>query len=470
MLILPFTGITNASVWRSHTQDSTLTPIKHVVIITMENHSFDNIFGNYPYGGNAALSNLLPDMSMPNDINNVSKAVKLSSAPQGTFSTPDPVEGYTAYHLDWAGGSMDGFRANSGPQSMTYFTAYQMAPEWDIAEEFAIADMYFASALTATIPNRLFQIAGYSPVINDYGLPPYITFGETIFGELQKYGISWSYYVENPQQPTIVLPFIYGIDAYRSHIGSWNEFIAQLSNGTLPAVSYVSPIGGGASGYSQHPSDNMLVGEEWLLYIIDQLMRSSIWNSTALFITYDEGGGYYDHVPPPLLDGQRLGFRVPLFLVSAYAKEDYVSNTVMNHASLIAFIDYNWKLPPLNRFVALSNIPLDMFYFGMQRQPFTFEALGLQVPGEMKFGFSSLNTTSLQGLFPVTPQIPLNSTPYGRYGNSDYKLASDATHYFVDRDVAYTPFYETNWLLIILSSALAASAFMVTARRRHHSP
>jgi phospholipase C len=88
-----------------------------------------------------------------------------------------------------------------------------------------------------------------------------------------------------------------------------------------------------------------------------------------VFITYDEGGGYYDSVPPKVLDGSLLGFRVPFNVVSAYTKEDYISHTLLNHCSLLSFIDYNWGLPPLNRCVSESNMPLDVFYFQLSRSP-----------------------------------------------------------------------------------------------------
>ncbi|EQD79985.1 Phosphoesterase domain protein, partial [mine drainage metagenome] len=115
------------------------------------------------------------------------------------------------------------------------------------------------------------------------------------------------------------------------------------------------PIGGKAVDYSSGPPNSVLKGEMWLLYMIDAIMQSPIWNSTAIFLTFDEGGGFYDQMAPPSVGGHMLGQRVPFILISPFSKENYVSSTVLNQASILAFIDYNWKLPALNRFVSLSN-------------------------------------------------------------------------------------------------------------------
>jgi len=447
-------------------QTQTVTPIKHVIVITMENHSLDNIFGNYPDGGASNLTYLTNYITRPDDISQAPLRAFLKQVPQNQFSTPDPIEGYTAYHLDWNNGMMNDFLNNSGPQSMTYFTAAQMAPEWVLAQEFSMGDMYFSSSLSETIPNRLYEISGYSPVINDYGMPPYVLYSQTIFGELSVYGISWAYYVYGTQQSSLIPPFIKGFP-YAGHLQTWGELVNEIENGTLPAVSYISPIGGGASGYSQHPSDNMIAGEMFLLYIVNRVMMSPVWNSTAIFINYDEGGGYYDHVPPPVVDGHRLGFRVPLILISPYAKEDYVSNTVMNHASIIAFIDYNWNLPPLNSFVAHSNLPLDMFYFSYRRPAFPLKAdAGFPVPATIYFNPYKAPESSLASLFPYKFQIAPSTLPYALSGNSSLNLSSMKDAYYVRHDVSYTPLFQSIPFLLLLTGIILLATYAVTAGRR----
>lgn len=469
LLILP---LYSSGAAASPSAAAALTPIKHVIIITLENHSFDNVFGNYPFGGNSSAAGLTSNLTVPSNLVTSGTISNLTAVPPGHTSTANPVEGYTAYHLDWNNGKMNGFRATSGAQSMTYFSASQMAPEWVLAQQFALGDMYFATALTATMPNRLYGIAGYSPVINDYGIPPYIPFSQSIFAELNQYGVSWSYYIAYPQEGLDVLSYFNGITQYSSNVKSWNTFMSEAASNTLPSVSYVSPIGVGVTGYSQHPSYSMTVGELWLFKVVQSIMDSPSWNSSAIFINYDEGGGYYDHVPPPVTGDQQLGFRVPLILVSPYAKEDYVSSTVMNHASLLAFIDYNWGMPALNGLVSQSNIPLDMF-FGLNgsavpRQPVPLpEAPGFQLPSTLYFPKGNVTSASLTSLFPATPQIPFGQLPYGRTGSSAFNLSTAGQVLYVKQNSAYTPFTESDtFVAILLALALVGSYLIVVPRRR----
>jgi len=456
----------------------TATPIKHVIIIMMENHSFDNLFGVYPISNikytpviiNSSNSILLQQIQQPINLISAKELPELTQVPKGVFVTKDPVEGYIAYHLDWASGTMLGFLKNSGPQAMTYFNSSQLGIEWSIAEQYAIADMYFASQLTETAPNRLFSLAGYSSVINDYGPPPYIPYSQSIFSELDRYGISWGYYVQNPSKGVGTLSYFYGMNM--SKVGSWQSFFEQLSKGNLPSVSWLMPVDGGAVDYSQGPPADVLKGQLWMLYTIQKVEESPLWNSTAIFITYDEGGGYYDHVAPPKLMGIQLGERVPMILVSPYAKEDYVSNTIMTHTSLLAFIDYNWHIPALNSLVENSNLPLDMFNFnltysnGMLARPaIDFKSLGFPLPDSASFELSSIGKIySLSSYFPITPQLPFDDLPYSRIGGSDVTLAKLASGVYVASNTSIVPFYQSDYFVALIYVANMIVAAIVARK------
>src|SRR5579872_5894334 len=145
----------------------TRTPISHVVFVMMENHSFDNVFGVYPTGNETNVSSTISEIQRPTNLLNLANPPSLSEVPNGTFYTENPREGYGTYHSDWDNGLMDGFAQHSGTQSMTYFTSAQFALEWDWAQEYALGDMYFASSLTVTDPNRLLSLAGQSSVTDD---------------------------------------------------------------------------------------------------------------------------------------------------------------------------------------------------------------------------------------------------------------------------------------------------------------
>ncbi len=459
LLLVAFAPVADAAAQGS---GSTKTPIKHVIEIMFENHSFDNLFGTYP--GPATASN--GQVTQPFNLYNMSKEPAIKRLPAGTFTTSDPVEGYTAYHLDWNNGAMNGFYNNSGPQSMTTFTATQMAPEWDLAQQFSLNDMTF-SMLTETTPNRVYNVAGYSPVMNDYGPPPFLPFSQTIFSELQKNGVSWAYYVMNRDMGCAPMNIIQGFSQYSNSIGNWTSFVSALHDGTLPNVSYVMPIGGGAPPtYSQGPTNNILFGEMWLLYLVNQVMHSEYWNSTAIFVTYDEGGGYYDQVNPPVVDGIQLGLRVPFILISPYAKEDYVSSTVLDQGSVLGFIDYNWNLPALNGFIADSNIPLDMFSFttssggtAQPRSPINLAPLAALIPGSVQFQFNQSEYTNLSTLFPMDFQQPVNDLPYPLYGSSSFNLSQVSSILYVTHNFSVTPFYESTYFIWILVVA-TISAFV----------
>jgi len=410
----------------SNGERATRTPISHVVFVMMENHSFDNFFGVYPTLNQPNVSTTVSQIQKPINLLGLPQP-QLSQVPNDSFFTENPVEGYGTYHSDWDNGKMDGFAQHSGSQSMTYFTSAQLALEWDWAEEYALGDMYFASSLSVTIPNRLMSLAGQTPVTGDYGPPPYIPVNDSIFSQLSKGGVSWGYYLGNPARDWYPLNYFSGISQYSQDIQSWTSFFSSLANGSLPSVTWVMPVGGGASHVSQHPTENVTTGELWLANIVNSVMQSSYWNSTAIFITYDEGGGYYDQVPPPSVDGNQLGFRVPLIVISPFAKEGYISSTVLNHGSILAFIEYNWNLPALNGFVASSNIPIDFFDFNMSYSGSPIIRAPLVLPQSAGF--------------PQPFQISVNELPYSRSGNSSIslgQLGTSSSSYILNQSTSST--------------------------------
>lgn len=476
LIIIIFFWTLSIPVAAAVSSGGTSTPIKHVVVITMENHSFDNIFGVYPLDSNSSNHSLLDSITRPLNLLSGNVTEQLSPVSNGSFLTGNPEEGYSAYHLDWNHGQMNGFLNGSGPDSLKYFTASQMAIEWLLAQQYSIGDMYFSSILSETVPNRLFGLAGYSPVVNDYGPPPYIPLNQTIFYQLSSHGISWGYYLNNTDKTYSPLSIIHNIGEYASSIRSWNSFYSELGNNTLPSVSWLMPIHGGGEKYSQHPSYNMLAGELWLLYTVNRIMHSPEWNSTAIFINYDEGGGYYDNVPPPIVDGHQLGFRVPFIVISPYAKEDYISNTVLNHASIPAFIDYNWKLPALNRLVQDSNIPLDLFDFNhtypsgnVIRDPLVFPQDVMNIlPNMYDFGPDAYgHINSVSSLFPVTFQVPLHDLPYNTTGSSNTTLRSLGYGVMVENNFPYVPLYQDNVLIAAVLVVGSVSIFTYARRLLH---
>jgi phospholipase C len=308
---------------------------------------------------------------------------------------------------------MDGFATHIGAVSLSYFTNSQLAGEWNLAQEYGLGDSYFQAALGPTIPNRLLAITG-TPANQTYGNEDTVDSSavasfalKSVFAELTADSLSWAYYSEGGAGAFASLAQNAQVPFPSGSLGSVNDFFNSLSNGTMPAVSWIDPFSW-TSGteniqYSQHPPYNITLGETWMLNIVNHVEQSQFWNSSAIFITYDEGGGYYDHVAPPQLDGNQLGFRVPLIVVSPFAKEGYVSHTVLTHTSLLAFIDYNWKLKGVSQLVLDSNIPLDFFAFGSAAR-----------------GSFSIDPAAA---FPLPPQTPYASLGYQREGSSSQTLS-----------------------------------------------
>src|SRR5712691_3059729 len=357
----------------------TITPIQHVIIIMQENHSFDNYFGTYPTANGTRLD---PPTSQLRQVDGLPGHVCLpymGSCVSPQLSTgqewSNPVEGQLTYEMDYSNGGT-GFARYSGPQSMVYLNYHSIAGYWDYAEEYGLGDNYFAPVLSTTTPNRLMLLSGDTPVSANYGPPPRISYSSTMMRQLDDAGLSWGYYdfLDAFGGPSNVYPLNYTSDEPQEGLSSTrniSDLIQELVSGSgLPSVSFVNSLG--IPELTEHPPFNPRTGEQWTVYIVNRVMESSYWPTTTIFITWDEGGGFYDHVIPPReftvnhsfndeLVG--LGQRVPLLVISPYSRENFVSSTLLSHLSLLHFVEYNWNLPPLNGLVAESNLPLEFFNF-----------------------------------------------------------------------------------------------------------
>jgi phospholipase C len=387
-------------------QGQTATPIKHVVIIILENHAFDNLFGTYPFGNPPIYSNITESLMRPLGLNlsviipynpdNVSKG-GMKPYYANSVILADPTEGYTAYHTDWNRGTMNGFILGSGKQSLAYVSYKQVPLLWDYAEEYVLSDNYFSPVLISTQPNRVAYLTGYpTKILGDGFVSSAIPFQNTIMYQLSEYGISWAYfdygYHQGQSLPPFPLVVFSSSEKYSSHYFNTSVFLQDLKNGSLPDVSWLMFTGGDGhdthSALDLHPPFNLTEGQINLVKYINAIMESEYWNSTVIFITFDEGGGFYDQVPPPIIytygegcdhyleelgiyNYSILGQRTPLLIISPYAKEGWVNNYSISGYTILGFIDYNWHLPYLTKIVANSNVYgiLQSFNFSVQRPP-----------------------------------------------------------------------------------------------------
>jgi phospholipase C len=259
---------------------------------------------------------------------------------------------------------------------MSYYTGEEIPFYYSLAGTFPLCDRYFCSVLAQTYPNRRFLLAGtafglIATVVSSItGIPP----NGTIFDRLDAHGISWASYATN-------VPFLYVIsDVVKknpSRMKTIDQFHADAKAGTLPAVSYVDP--NILTGTEENPQD-LSLGEYFVSTVVDSLLKSPAWDRTLFVWTYDEHGGYYDHVPPPpaippddIPPGitaanqpggyDRYGFRVPTVVVSPYSKPHFVSHTVYDHTSVLKTIERKWNLPAMTYRDANANDLLDCLDF-----------------------------------------------------------------------------------------------------------
>jgi phospholipase C len=306
-------------------------------------------------------------------------------------------------HIQYARGRLDGFVvSNSGPVAMGYWTERDLPFTYDLARQFPIGDRWFSSTLAQTDPNRRFLIAatalgmtddiGGSPgnLVPDASLPS--PANGTIFERLSAAGISWIDYCQS--FPTGATMELYPTDdgAFSAtNVKSIDQFFADAASGHLPSFSLLDPNYNTQS--QENPSD-MVRGEAFLAQAVHALGSSPGWRQTMLIVTYDEHGGYYDHIAPPAAlapdsvgpmvqpgestyDGYaRYGFRVPSIVVSPYAKRDHVSHVVYDHTSILAFLERKWNLAAMTYRDANANNLTDFLDLGAMeaRQP-TFPEL-----------------------------------------------------------------------------------------------
>ncbi len=377
-----------------------LKQIEHVVVLMMENHSFDNLLGMVPHQvkGRATVDGLTVKRGKPQNSNPSSvapygirgplvTALRAASPCQSTSVT----QAWNASHTAWNNGANNGFVQASGTPAMWFWDRSYLPTSYSMAQYFPIGERYFCSVLAQTYPNRRFLFCGTASGLtatNDYTFQVPAANG-TIFNQLLEHNISWLNYVTPTQgalegSPLIVPEFAQS-PACTSRMVPITRFFSDAAQGKLPAFSFLDPNYDIDS--EENPQD-IQAGERFISQVVNAVLHSRRWHKTALFITWDEHGGYYDHVPPPraiapdsiapitipaaltnpsqpLSPGgfNRYGFRVPLFVISPWARANYVSRVVQDHTSILAFIERKWNLPALSFRDANAHPMTDYFDF-----------------------------------------------------------------------------------------------------------
>jgi phospholipase C len=335
-------------------------PIQHVVVVFQENHTFDNYFGTYP-GANGIQND--PPGVHPFHI---------------TRQITDLCHSTVCAHADYDNGKMDGFLSSEGSnQTFGYYDQSDIPYYWSLAQNYTLFDNYFTSAMGPSLPNHLYLVAG-----QDHGIPDSITANPdkmhigSIVDSLEAASVSWAYYSPYTVGNENAIGLISSVadNATRmQNLKMTDSFLTDLQAGDMPSVSYVLS----GDGQNEHPPYDISVGESWVQSIISAIQSSPYWSSTVVLLSWDDYGGWYDHVTPPQVDKYGLGFRVPLLVVSPLAKQGYVDHTLSDHTSLMKFIERAFGLASVTQRDGTSSDLTDALNSGFSSQ-FPDDVLAMQ--------------------------------------------------------------------------------------------
>jgi phospholipase C len=365
---LPYPGLPTGT--------DTIPQIEHIVVLMMENHSYDNKLGmlnRFGADGFCIGRNGRPTATNPYANGDIQHAFHMPTTCQ---LTGFPSQTWLNSHIQFAGGRNDGFvESGSGPVSMGYWQGSDQPFYYSMCQVFPIADRYFCSVLGQTYPNRRYLMSATSlGMVNDTipSLDSYPPNG-TIFDKLAAAGISWRDYYST-LSTTELYPELY-IKNVGTNVLPIKEFFKDAAAGTLPGFSLVEP---NYTTQSEEDPQNVATGEKFAASVINAVISGPAWDKSLLIWTYDEHGGYFDHVPPPpaikpdnippdVPTGEstyngfaQYGFRVPLAVVSPWARPWYVSHFVFDHTSICALVEAKWNLPAMTYRDANANNMLDM--------------------------------------------------------------------------------------------------------------
>ncbi|MGH9043812.1 MAG: phospholipase C [Acidimicrobiales bacterium] len=314
------------------------------MIDCQENHSFDNYYGFAPWIGDYGVPR---GYSQPDGNGGSIAPYHLT-----TLSPGDPNEGWDVYHGEYDNGAMDGFYTFGGSNALGYFTGVDLPFYYGLHERFTLCVNYFCSAMTETYPNRFYWASGTSGGITDnsvygFGVLDY----PCILDLLDAAGVTWKVYnlggfdnVPAGDSDNIFVFFKNFANDPRTR-ASDADFLEDAYNGTLPNVSYMIPSY--THELDEHPPADVAAGMGLQETLITALMESRLWQQSAYIVTYDEHGGYFEHVRPPQLDAYGLGMRVPTWVISPYARPGHLEPTVYEHSSILKFLEAVFELPTL---------------------------------------------------------------------------------------------------------------------------
>ena len=330
--------------------------IDTVIMVMMENRSFDHWLGaRRLLEGRTDEDGLDEDMENPDPDGNAIRPFRAD-----TMCLSDPPHGWDSSRAQFAGGENSGFcleyaerTGGDGAGVMGYLTREELPVTWALADAFGVCDRYFCSVMGPTWPNRLYGHAASSQGMISNEFPdghPYSA--TTIWQKVAEAGLDWAFYYSD-------VPFIALFKDHfdPDHVKPVEDFFTAAAEGTLPPVVWVDP----AFLYNDnHPPHHPGLGELFLASVYEALAASPQWDRTLLLITFDEHGGFFDHVPPPMTEDDyaddgfnQLGFRVPSLVIGPWVKQGVLSD-VLDHTSWLKYLCEKHGIEPWNTRIAAA--------------------------------------------------------------------------------------------------------------------
>lgn len=336
--------------------------IENVVVVMMENRSFDHVFGSLSLDeGRDDVDGLRPGMTNP-----LLDDTPVSPQVMDVACVDNPPHLWDHAHDQWNDGANDGFArvyerrhgAEEAHQVMGYLTRREQPTSYALADRYALCQRWHSSALAPTWPNRFYSLLGTSMGETDsLPVPDHIP---TLFEQVYQSGRTFGIYYGN--FTFAVLPA--RLSLYDPEFQKYDAFFEQAAAGTLPNFSWIDPVFG---RNDDHPPAHPGAGQVFLQSIYRALAESPQWDRTLLVVTYDEHGGFFDHVPPPPAADDHTeegfgvhGFRVPAFIAGPWVKHGHVSDTVYDHTSIYKTLAELWDLPDITTRASAANSFLDV--------------------------------------------------------------------------------------------------------------
>jgi len=365
--------------------------IQHIVFIIKENRTYDQMFGTYPGADGATTATISTGQVIPLG---VAPDRLPRDVPHGWADTLTGEDNGRMDQFDLTNTAGQTCNVNGDELCLTEQAAANVPSYFSYASHFTLADHMFSSMHGPSFPNHLYTVAAQSggavdnpqyslgtwgcdappgttvPVLDSSGNLtnqfPCFDF-ETVADLLDNTSISWRYYAQSGSiwNAFDAVNHVRNTSLWTTNFAPDTQFVADAQSGQLPPVSWIIA----PDDESEHPTNSTCNGENWTVNQINAVMQGPDWGSTAIFLTWDDFGGFYDHVPPPAPDQFGLGLRVPLVIISPFAKPGYVSSTTYEFSSLLKFVEERFGLPPLTSRDANANDMLDSFDFSQTPLP-----------------------------------------------------------------------------------------------------